>query len=178
MRISNLSTVNLPRFWTISSSSAICAVRSLFRNAAAFSAQPAKKAATRKWWPEQRLQSKGPCSAPAHLSVGPERWKSSVFLCARTSRRNRKLPVCQPRPLIQVDCKVLTLRGGRTNQDQSRACEFFSVASVQRHFDSGAASGLQIQVQPQGWFGQSAYSVRWPPTGLRTTQASKFEYTP
>ena len=123
-------------------------------------------------------QAGKPKSAPAHLSFRPERWKSSVFLCARTSRRNRKLPVCQPRPLIQVDCKVLTLRGGRTNQDQSRACEFFSVASVQRHFDSGAASGLHIQVQeclPQGWFGQSAYSVRWPPTVLRTSQSSKFE---
>lgn len=74
------------------------------------------------------------------------------------------------------------MAGGQTRTKvffRSRAyCEFFSVASVQRHFDSGAASGLHIQVQeclPQGWFGQSAYSVRSPPTGLRTSQASKFE---
>ena len=119
-----------------------------------------------------------------------------MFLCARTSRRKRKLPVCQPRPLIQVDCKVLTLRGGRTNQDQSRACEFFSVASVQRHFDSGAASGLHIQVlcgpprpRNSNWFLPSAvftHVQKWLPTlsvlfsfdgAVSSIAAAKFPWT-
>lgn len=108
-----------------------------------------------------------------------------MFLCARTSRRKRKLRVCQPGPDIDPG----GLQGSHTAWQVNKpgpkffstavpTVHFFSVASVQRHFDSGAASGLHIQVQeclPQGWFGQSAYSVRWPPTGLWTSQASKFE---